>query len=537
VARHDIVVMGASAGGVEALVQLIKLLPSDISAAIFIVLHVSAHSTSFLPSILSRSGVLKATHPNNQEAILPGQIYIAPPDYHLLVKDGYIHLTRGPRENSHRPAIDTLFRSAARSYGTRVIGVVLSGVLDDGTAGLMAVKSRGGVAVVQDPDEALFAGMPRSAIENLNVDYVLPVAEIAPLLVDLAQQVAPTENFIPREMAREVDAAEIDPTVMQPDNHPGIPSGFGCPDCGGALWELQNGFLRFRCRTGHAFSPETLLAKQSEALEEALWMALRALEERADLAVQLATRAEKNSRSLVAERFTQQARDNKQQAAVIRGVIQQGEAIPTAELSETDSRLVDLTKPTTVSSVVAIAASAGGLKALSQVFSALPPDLPTAITVVQHLEPQRPSLLVEILTKRTKLRVKQAEQGDLLQLSTIYIAPPNKHLLVNEDGTLDLSNSKLVHFVRPSADLLFESVAASFQERAIAIVLTGTGRDGATGLQAVKEMGGRTIAQDQATAESFGMPSAAIDTGTVDQILPLDEIAPALVNLLLGGIK
>lgn len=482
----------------------------------------------------------KATHPNNQEAILPGRIYIAPPDYHLLVKDGYIHLTRGPRENSHRPAIDTLFRSAACSYGTRVIGVVLSGVVDDGTAGLMAVKSRGGVAVVQDPDEALFAGMPRSAIENVNVDYVLPVAEIAPLLVDLAQQVAPTENFIPREMAREVDAAEIDPAVMQPDNHPGIPSGFGCPDCGGALWELQNGdFLRFRCRTGHAFSPETLLAQQSEAIEEALWMALRALEERADLAVQLATRAEKNSRSLVAKRFKEQARDNKQQAAVIRGVLQRGEAIPMAEPSETDnSRLVNLTKPiSTVSSVVAIAASAGGLKALSQVFSALPPDLPTAITVVQHLEPQRPSLLVEILTKRTKLRVKQAEQGDLLQPSTIYLAPPNKHLLVNEDGTLDLSNSKLVHFVRPSADLLFESVAASFKERAIAIVLTGTGRDGATGLQAVKEMGGRTIAQDQATAECFGMPSAAIDTGTVDQILPLDEIAPALVNLLLGGIK
>ncbi len=536
---HDIIVVGASAGGVETLVQLVKLLPSNSPAAIFVVLHIPAHATSFLPTILSRSGLLRATHPENGAAIEPGQIYVAPPDYHLLVKCGYVQLTRGPRENSHRPAIDTLFRSAARSYGTRVVDVILSGVLDDGTAGLMAVKLRGGVAVVQDPSEAAFIGMPRSAIENVDVDHVLPVSAIAPLLVRLAQEPVDEnrENPMSREIELEADAAEIDPTVMQSAEHPGTPSDLACPDCGGVLWEMHNGnLLRFRCRTGHAFSPESLLAQQSESLEEALWAALRALEERADLARRMAKGWYEHHRSLAAQRFKEQAEDATQRATIIRQVLSKGEAVPTAELSSmpekaTQAALAESAR--TVSCVVAIAASAGGLKALSQVLSALPSNFPAAITVVQHLDPKRPSLMVDILKQRTRLRVKQADAGEALQPSTIYIAPPNKHLLVNQNGILELSNSQLVHFVRPSADLLFESVAASFKECAIAVVLSGTGRDGARGIQAIKEMGGKAIAQDEATAEFFGMPSAAIDTGTVDKILPLDEIASALINLLI----
>lgn len=183
--------------------------------------------------------------------------------------------------------------------------------------------------------------------------------------------------------------------------------------------------------------------------------------------------------------------------------------------------------------IVAIAASAGGLNAISQVLSNLPADFPAAIVVVQHLDPSSRSYMAEILKRRTPLAVKQAEENDRINSGTIYIAPPNYHLLVNPDHTLSLSKSKLVHFVRPSADLLFESVAASYQKRAIAVVLTGTGEDGIMGVQAIHEMGGIVMAQDEATSEYFGMPSAAIKTGTVDFILPINEISAKLIALVM----
>jgi two-component system, chemotaxis family, protein-glutamate methylesterase/glutaminase len=184
--------------------------------------------------------------------------------------------------------------------------------------------------------------------------------------------------------------------------------------------------------------------------------------------------------------------------------------------------------------VVALAASAGGLTALSRVLSALPSDFPAAVVVVQHLDPRHRSLMADILSRRTSLRVKQAEEGDTLTPAMVHIAPPNRHLLVNPDGTLSLSQSELVHFVRPSADLLFESAAASHKDRAIAVVLTGTGSDGAMGVQAIKKMGGTVIVQDEKTSQFFGMPAAAIQTGNADFILPLDEIASALITLVKG---
>jgi two-component system chemotaxis response regulator CheB len=185
--------------------------------------------------------------------------------------------------------------------------------------------------------------------------------------------------------------------------------------------------------------------------------------------------------------------------------------------------------------VVAIAASAGGITALQQVLAELPADFPAAVLIVQHLDPRHRSLLAEILRRRCAVAVDEAHDGDVLRPARVYIAPPNRHLLVNSDGTLTLSQSELVHFVRPSADLLFESVAGSHKDHAIAVVLTGTGADASMGVQAVKKMGGTVIAQDEASSEFFGMPSAAIATGDVDFILPLRDIAPALVTLIGRG--
>lgn len=184
--------------------------------------------------------------------------------------------------------------------------------------------------------------------------------------------------------------------------------------------------------------------------------------------------------------------------------------------------------------VVAIAASAGGLRALTSVLSALSRDFPAAVTVVQHLDPRHRSLMAELLSRQSRLPVKQAEDGDRLCPGSVFVAPPDRHLLVNPDGTLSLSRADLVHFLRPSADLLFESVAASFKDRAIAVVLTGTGADGSSGLQAIKKMGGTVVSQDEGTSEFFGMPSAAIQTGQVDFVLPLEEIASALTKLVQG---
>jgi len=185
--------------------------------------------------------------------------------------------------------------------------------------------------------------------------------------------------------------------------------------------------------------------------------------------------------------------------------------------------------------VVALASSAGGLKALTEVLSSLPGDFPAAILVVQHLDPRHRSLMAEILTRVTSLRVRQAAEGDLLAPRTVSIAPPDRHLLVSSGGILSLSRTEQVHFVRPSADLLFESVAASFKERAIAVVLTGTGSDGTMGVKAIKKMGGLVIAQDEASSDFFGMPGGAIATGSVELILPLKEIAPTLESLVTSG--
>ncbi|MEO7557763.1 MAG: chemotaxis protein CheB [Gammaproteobacteria bacterium] len=233
-ARHDIIVIGCSAGGVEPLIELVRDLPADLPAAIFITHHFPATSVSILPAILSRAGPLPAYHPNDGEPVVNGHIYVARPYFHLLVQAEGIAVTRGPKENGHRLAIDPLFRTAARTHGSRVIAVLLSGMLDDGTAGMIQVKKQGGVTIVQDPGEALFAQMPQSAITNADIDYVRPIAGIASLLIDLVSQVVPQADTRPGETImssdeQKPDRAEVGTRGRARHEMPGPPTAFTCP--------------------------------------------------------------------------------------------------------------------------------------------------------------------------------------------------------------------------------------------------------------------------------------------------------------------
>jgi two-component system chemotaxis response regulator CheB len=350
---RSVIAVGASAGGVEALTALVRALPPDLAAPVCIVLHVPPTGTSVLPNILGRRGPLPARFPEDKEALEPGIIYVAPSDRHLLVEPGAepgtlrARLTRGPTENGHRPAVDTLMRSAARAAGVGAVGVVLSGMLDDGTAGLQAIKRCGGVAVVQDPEEALFGGRPNSALENVAVDHVCPVAEIGPLVAKLASEARSREGEAMAasgangngagssgfdwcaEQDAELDAARMEPAAIDNENGAGTPSVYSCPECGGVLREFHDGsLLRFRCRTGHAYTPDSLLAEQTDALEAALWTALRALEETASLARRLRERSEQRGHHLAVARFAEQEDEANARAATIRQALMRGPSAP-----------------------------------------------------------------------------------------------------------------------------------------------------------------------------------------------------------------
>jgi two-component system chemotaxis response regulator CheB len=324
-AEHDIVVVGASAGGVESLIQLVSDLPEDYPGAVFIVLHMAASSGTALPHILARRSQLQVAHPGDGDEIEGGRVYVAVPDRHLALQGTRIGLLAGPKENGHRPAVDTLFRTAAASFGRRVVGVILSGTRDDGTAGLRAIHERGGYAIVQDPDEALFPGMPLSALAGDSPDIVLPVGKIADHLVRLTEE--PPRQAADPETSTALDAELrwAHPDVTQrpaPEPPLGHPSGFTCPECHGALWEIDDGGLpRYRCRVGHGFSPDTLLVTQGSAVDAALWIAYRALEERVALCGRLADRAESRRAGLSAEYFRAEAAEAGRQAETLRGVL------------------------------------------------------------------------------------------------------------------------------------------------------------------------------------------------------------------------
>lgn len=320
-AGREIVVIGASAGGVETLPRLFETIKPDIGAAFFVVLHVPASARSLMPTLVRRASQLPAQHAEDNQAVETGKIFIAPPDYHLLIEGNRMRLSHGPKENRHRPAIDPLFRTAADAYNSRVIGMILTGTLDDGTMGLKAVKDAGGLSIVQDPNDALYPDMPRNALQIAQPDYVLSLEEIRSFLPRLIRE--PVKEMAMKrfkDKGMKPESKRIKPG-QQIEKALGRPSMFVCPECNGPLWEMRNGNAAlFRCMVGHLFGPENLFAAQTEEVERALWTALRALEERVALQQKLAERAERQSHRLTVRQFLTRARENSKHAAILRKI-------------------------------------------------------------------------------------------------------------------------------------------------------------------------------------------------------------------------
>jgi two-component system chemotaxis response regulator CheB len=289
---RSIVVIGTSAGGLEVLDQLIRQLPTDLPAAIFIVQHMAPeNSGGALLHALGKHKAFACKLASDGEAFQKGRIYIAPADYHLLVKQKTLLVTKGARENRYRPAIDPLFRSAAVTHGPSVIGMVLTGMLDDGTAGLIAIKKCGGITVVQDPKDAAYPEMPQSALTNSKVDHCVPVTEMGRLLEKLTHEPPGKNKSIPKDIQTEAEIAERVLSDVAQVNGLGSQVPYNCPNCGGILWEMNNpDIARYRCHTGHSFTAAALLTSQSEKIEETLWTSLRMFEERKNLLNNMAQR-------------------------------------------------------------------------------------------------------------------------------------------------------------------------------------------------------------------------------------------------------
>src|SRR4029453_12016554 len=317
---RNIIVLGTSAGGLEALDQLVGQLPTDLPASIFIVQHMAAHNSGepLLRRLQGHQGVSPKLAEDG-DRFRPGRIYIAPPDNHLLVKNDTMLVTKGARENRHRPAIDPLFRSAAVAHGARVIGGVLTGLLDDGTAGLMAIKRCGGVTVVQDPRDAAYSGMPVNPLKNVDVNFCVPIAQMGPLLTKLVGQSRGKRKAVPSDIRTEAVIAERVLSDVSQVNGLGDQVPYNCPGCGGVLWEMDTpGEKRYRCHTGHSYTGPALLASQSEKIEEMLWISLRMFEERKNLLTNMAKAAR---RSAVRNEHRRRAKQTQGYIDRIRGML------------------------------------------------------------------------------------------------------------------------------------------------------------------------------------------------------------------------
>lgn len=323
----NIIVVGASAGGVKALLRLVAALPADFDAPLFVALHMQADRPSILAELFSRRGPVPAAEAIDGEPIVPVRIYVAAPDHHLFVEAGMVRVIRGPKENGFRPSIDVLFRSAAQAYGPRAVGVVLTGDLADGAVGLHAIKRCGGVAIVQDPNEAAYPSMPREALNRVAVDACLPLDEIAPMLVRIAGEpltfagghTVPDDIEIENQIAKQqLDTEQF----LEAVEKIGTRSTYTCPECHGTLWTIRdNQLLRFRCHVGHAYSADALLSGQSLKVEDALWSAVRVLEEKVTLTREVAAQLRTSDSLDLAEQLEQCAHDLDIQVGLVRNVI------------------------------------------------------------------------------------------------------------------------------------------------------------------------------------------------------------------------
>jgi two-component system chemotaxis response regulator CheB len=314
--RHDIIVIGASAGGLQPLQRILSDLPADLPVAVFVVLHMGA--SSHLAEVLSSRSALPVLRAESGLPIEHGRVYAAVPGVHLLLHDDHLLLRRGPRENLARPAVDPLFRSAACSFGGRVVGVVLSGALNDGTAGLRAIKRCGGIAVVQEPLDAAVPGMPQNALRHVLVDHVAPANELGAILARLAREPAGDTPPIPLDIRLETAIAAQELAGMETEDRLGTPSRFTCPECHGTMWEIDDGsLLRYRCHVGHAFTAEVMLDAQTVSAEEMLWSLMRAHQERAALARRMAKQELAQSRVELARDMQNRAKGYDEDAATI----------------------------------------------------------------------------------------------------------------------------------------------------------------------------------------------------------------------------
>ncbi len=287
-----------------ALKQLVAQFPKDFPAPVFVVNHMSADTTGeALVKVLNESGSLRCVHAHDKQAFESGNIYLAPSDEHMLLGEGEILVTKGARENRSRPAIDPLFRSAAVAYGNRVVGIILTGYLDDGTSGMMAIKRCGGVCIAQDPEDASYPDMPQSVIANVGADYCLPIAEMGALLSDLVTRELPPRKQAPEDIVIEAKIAQRVLSDLPSVEALGDQVPFNCPDCGGVLWKVTEGeLIRYRCHTGHAFTSSVLLAQQTVKIEETLWVALRMFEERQNLLVTMSQNESRRPHSSISQR-------------------------------------------------------------------------------------------------------------------------------------------------------------------------------------------------------------------------------------------
>ena len=320
--NRDIIVIGGSSGATAPLKDILGRLPADLPAAVFVVLHIPAHGIGILSTVASAASKLPVVQAESGMIIKNGHIYLAAPDCHLLLRESHIMLGRGPRENMVRPAIDALFRSAAMQYGPRVIGVVLSGFLSDGAAGLMAIKQCGGLALVQDPTDAVANEMPLRALEATTVDLCVPSARIGDVLSDLVREEPGTRHPVPAEVRLEVEIAAGERIGSDNLSKIADPAPLTCPSCGGVLSELKMEHpLRFRCQVGHAYTADALAKEQESKVDEALRVALRIIEERAELVHRMAEDGRHSGRSAVAQMYEARAAEYRKYADMIRRVM------------------------------------------------------------------------------------------------------------------------------------------------------------------------------------------------------------------------